>query len=338
MPVEPMELPDGRTVNTSPKFDIGRNFCNKLWNASRFALTNLVDMDQGDFDEATLTLEDRWILSRLADTTDQVTQQLTEFRFSDPVNLLYRFFWNELCDWYLELIKPRMRDEARRTAAQRVLAFVIDAAMRLLHPFMPFITEGIYQQLNALCPERGLGRLAALPRSEQLVRAAWPQLPESLNNKRAERDMQAVQEVIRQVRDIRTRYQIPPRKGLVVSVKAGPESCELLQAQQQLICDMAFLEALTTGGDTVKPDDAAVAVTGDLEIYIHGMIDKQAEQGRLLKQQEELLNNMKKTESKLGNEKFVTRAKPEIVQRERDRLAELQEQLATVEKNLADLE
>ena len=217
MPVEPMELADGRTVNTSPKFDIGRNFCNKLWNASRFALGNLSQIDTAGIicgDPATLPLEDRWILSRLKRTTDAVTASIEQFAFSEPMNELYRFFWNELCDWYLELIKPRMRDAQQQGSAAAVLAFVLDSTLRLLHPFMPFITEGIYQQLNAVCPKRTIGdapcRWAILT---DLVTAAWPQLPDTLIQDAVETDMDRVQTVIRLVRDVRTRYQIAPRAG-----------------------------------------------------------------------------------------------------------------------------
>ncbi|MDH4239528.1 MAG: valine--tRNA ligase, partial [Phycisphaerae bacterium] len=138
MPVQKMKLPDGRQENTSPKFDTGRNFCNKLWNASRFALMNLEGVDPDKFDEAKMTITDRWILSRLAKTITETTESLEVFKYSEPLSQLYRFFWNDFCDWYLEWIKPRMQDEQQKPTAQNVLAFVLDQVLRLLHPFIPF--------------------------------------------------------------------------------------------------------------------------------------------------------------------------------------------------------
>ena len=337
MPVELMELPDGRKVNTSPKFDIGRNFCNKLWNASRFALGNLQDSAGGSFDRTALMLEDRWILSRLAQTVNKVTEQLDEFKFSEPINVLYRFFWNELCDWYLELIKPRMRDEAQKPMAQRVLAFVLDVSLRLFHPFLPFITEGIYQQLNAIYPERGLGEGADPGGAATLVGADWPGSMPDLVDTQLEERMLLVQNTIRIIRDIRMRYQVPPRKELEVSVKTGPETAEDILAQKHLICHMANVGGLQAGPDCTKPAQAAIAVGEGMEVYVDGVIDVQAELERLQKQKVELTDALKRCEAKLGNENFVNRAKPEVVQRERDRLVQLREQLATVEKNLEEL-
>jgi valyl-tRNA synthetase len=338
MPVEPMELPDGRTVNTSPKFDIGRNFCNKLWNASRFALTNLQDTLTGAFDESLLQLEDRWILSRLAQTIETVTGQLEEFKFSEPINSLYRFFWNELCDWYLELVKPRMREEGQKPTAQRVLAFVMDGCLRLFHPFLPFITEGIYQQLQAICPERDLDGTAELGGSADLVSARWPQAMPEVIDRSVEEQMDLVQNTIRLIRDIRTRYQVPPRNALKVSVKAGGEISEKLLGQQHLICHLANLSSFQAGTECRKPEHAATAVSEEMEIYVEGVIDVEAETERLVKQKEELSAALAGCEAKLNNENFVTRAKPEVVQRERDRLEQIKEQLATIQKNLDDLQ
>ena len=337
MPVEPMQLPDGRTVNTSPKFDDGRSFCNKLWNASRFALSNLHAMPTGLFDPAEMRLEDRWILSRLAQTIEEVTDQLGDFKFREPIDTLYRFFWNELCDWYLELIKPRMRDEALKPTAQRVLALVMDAALRLFHPFLPFITEGIYQQLNAVCPERGLEGCADLGRAANLVSAGWPGSMPDLIDKELEERILLVQNTIRMIRDVRMRYQVPPRKELEVSVKTGPAAAKYLLAQQHLICHMANVGGLQAGPDCSKPAQAAIAVGEGMEVYVDGVIDVQAELERLQKQMEELAGALKRCEAKLENDNFVNRAKPEVVQRERDRLEQLKEQLATVEKNLEEL-
>jgi len=350
MPVEPMKLPDGRTVNTSPKFDLGRNFCNKLWNASRFALTNLEDMPTEVKLEGVLQLEDRWILSRLTRAIEEATQHLEEFKFSEPINALYKFFWNDLCDWYLEIIKPRMRDDTQRPVAQRVLAFVLDSTLRLFHPFLPFITEEIFQKLNSLCRARATQRSAAsqsskrnlpgiaeLPPSDCLIQAAWPQANPSLIDDQGERQINLLQTVIRLIRDIRTRYQIAPRKALDVSVQTSESNCQLLSEQEGMIRHLVNLKTLHVATQCTKPTDAAVAVADNLEIYVHDVIDVEAERQRLEAQKENLVGRIKSAEAKLSNENFLNRAKAQIVQRERDRLSELQEQLTTVEKNLNEL-
>jgi len=338
MPVEQMTLPDGRTVNTSPKFDIGRNFCNKLWNASRFAMGNLQDAAKEEFDTSMLELEDKWILSRLSYTASAVTEQLESFAFSEPINLLYRFFWNELCDWYLELIKPRMRDDNKKAAAQRVLAFVLDGSLRLLHPFMPFITEGIYQQLNKLCPQRNLGQLADMGGSQNLIRANWPDLPTELIDPDVQEQMTLVQTVIKSIREMRTRYQIPPRDKLEVSIDASDDQTKLLNNQEHLIRHLCNIKHFFAEKDRVKPDNAAVEVlSNEIEIYVHDIINIDSERDKLCQQKEKLAERIKRTQSKLSNENFVNRAKPEIVQRERKSLIMLKEKMATVQKNLDGL-
>ena len=335
-----MRLPvtkDENGRNISEKFDIGRNFCNKLWNASRFALTNLQNMEAGDFSAQMLQMEDRWILSRLHQTIAQTTAELDEFKFSEPVSGLYRFFWNDLCDWYLEIIKPRMRDDSQRAVAQRVLAYVLDATLRLFHPFIPFITEGIYQQLNQICPDRELPTVAELPASKTLIRAEWPHANPELIDDRIDNQMALIQSAIRLIRDVRTRYQVAPRKPLDVAIKTSPEHAALLLEHQKMIIHLAGLETLEAAPDCVKPADAAVSLADEMEIYVKGVIDNDAEQERLLKQQEQINGFLKQTQAKLNNDNFVSRAKSEVVQRERDRLVQLQEQLATVEKNLSAL-
>ncbi|MBN2842214.1 MAG: valine--tRNA ligase, partial [Sedimentisphaerales bacterium] len=233
LPVEAMTLPDGRKVNSSPKFDIGRNFCNKLWNASRFAMSNLEEL--AVCDKVELELEDRWILSRLHKTIAEVTTQIDEFKFSEPVNALYRFIWNELCDWYLELIKPRMWDDSRKGSAQRVLAYVLDASLRLLHPFLPYITEGIYQHLNTLLPDRSLTGVAPLSPSTLLVRAAWPVADKSLFNESAEADMLVLQDVIGKIREVRTQYQVAPKNKVTITIKAADSLATVINSGSALL-------------------------------------------------------------------------------------------------------
>ncbi|MCL5282726.1 MAG: valine--tRNA ligase [Planctomycetes bacterium] len=334
IPVVPMTLPDGRKVNTSPKFDVGRNFCNKLWNASRFAMMNIEGLDPAGFDAAQMDITDRWILSRLATTRDEITDSLNTFKFSEPLGQLYHFFWNDFCDWYLEWIKPRMRDDASRPIAQNALAFVLDATLRLLHPFIPFITEGIYQKLNEMAPVRGLKGIAAADRAAAIAIAQWPVSLGALKVPEIEEQIRWVQEVVRAIRDIRSQYNLPPSSKLTASINA-PRG---MDANTGLICQLAGLENLQLGENLPKPNNAATAIVEGTQVYVHNVIDPQAERARLQKQKQEIEQAMKAVQNKLANPNFVVRAKPEVVAQAREKLQQLQEQLRTIEKHLRELE
>ncbi|MCJ7777423.1 MAG: valine--tRNA ligase, partial [Sedimentisphaerales bacterium] len=330
MPVEKMKLPDGRTENTSPKFDIGRNFCNKLWNASRFALMNLEGIEPDKFDKDKMTITDRWILSRLAQTIIDVTDALDEYKYSEPLAQLYKFFWNDFCDWYLEWIKPRMfaavrprrngQDEQQKPIAQNVLAFVLDQTLRLLHPFVPFITEGIFQKLNEITPVRQLKGLTKTKKSEALVVAEWPEKLSSLVDTDSEKQITLIQSVIRAIRDIRSKYNKPPSEMLFVSAKMRREDVEILSRNAELIRHLAGVKEFKAGITVVKPKSAASAILDDMQIYVHDVIDTQTERKKLEKQKDEIEKAKKTIEAKLNNENFVTRAKPQVVTQARDKL------------------
>ena len=356
MPVAQMTLPDGRVENTSPKLDVGRNFCNKLWNASRFAMMNLEGTDQALFDKNKLAITDKWILSRLARTIAEVTAGLDAFKYNEPLNAIYKFFWNDFCDWYLEWAKPRMSasptaraeagetsplggfDSAQKPIAQNVLAFVLDQTLRLLHPFVPFITEGIFQKLNELAPTRGLKGIAELNAAKALVIADWPKRIDALINEQIERQIDNIQTVVRSVRDIRSKCNIPPSSKLVVSVNAPQELSGILNADAGLLCQLANLKEFNVSHTTEKPKNAAAAIAGQMQIYVHDAIDVVAERKRLTKQKEQIEGAKKGVETKLANENFISRAKPEVVAQAKEKLAEYTEQLKAVEKHLAELD
>ena len=337
MPVALMTLPDGRKVNTSPKFDIGRNFCNKLWNASRFAMMNIEGLDPNGFDAAKMDITDKWILSRLAATQREVTESLDAFKFSEPLNQLYRFFWNDFCDWYLEWAKFRMRDEQTKPIVQNVLAFVLDCTLRLLHPFIPFITEGIYQRLNEMAPTKGLKGLVQIDGAKALVVAPWPGNMDHLRDEQAEARIQLVQETVRAIRDIRSQYNIAPGEKLAASANAPGATADTLSACGDLVCQLAGLSSFQAAENAPKPNNAAAAIVGDTQVYLHDVIDPEAERARLEKQRQEIEQAKKAVEGKLNNENFVTRAKPQVVAQAREKLAQLQEQLQAVERHLAEL-
>ena len=337
MPVESMTLPDGRRVNTSPKFDIGRNFCNKLWNASRFALMNLEGIKPAKFDPDKMDITDKWILSRLAKTISEVTESLDKFKYSEPLTQLYRFFWNDFCDWYLEWIKPRMQDKQKKPTAQNVLAFVLDQTLRLLHPFVPFITEGIFQKLNEIAPMRKLGGLAVVKKAEALVIAQWPDGLDSLVNEEVEKKISIVQTPVRAYRDMKNKYNIP--NSVMASTSAAVPAVVVysLSENADLICHMAGLKDFTPGVDISKPIKAAVSVVDGMSFYMHDVIDVKAEKNRLEKQKQQIIDAKNAVEAKLANKDFVTKAKPKVVAQAKDKLAQLTEQLKTVEKHLSEL-
>jgi valyl-tRNA synthetase len=345
MPVVLMKLPDGRQENTSPKFDVGRNFCNKLWNASRFALMNLEGIDPATFEPSKMDITDRWILSRLAKTIREVTQSLDEFKFSEPLSALYKFFWNDFCDWYLEWIKPRMQDGEQSPIAQNVLSFVLDRILRLLHPFIPFITEIIFQKLNDITSAGRLagiaetGNLSAsrLADSEALVVAKWPEKLDSLINENIEKQISQVQTPVRAYRDMKNKYGIPNSVLVSASANVSAEVVDTLASNSDLICQLAFLKEFKVNTDFHKPPKAAVLVVEGMSFYMHDIIDIEAERARFEKQKQEIEEAKRAVEAKLANESFVSKAKPQVVAQARERLADLSKQLATVEKHLLEL-
>jgi len=337
MPVVQMKLPDGRVENTSPKFDIGRNFCNKLWNASRFALMNLEGIDPAEFDPGKMDITDKWILSRLAKTVAQTGKSLDEYKFSEPLAQLYKFFWNDFCDWYLEWIKPRIQDEEQKPIAQNVLAFILDQTLRLLHPFVPFITEGIFQKLNEIAPIRRLKGLAEAKNSEALVIAEWPRELGSFVNEDIEKQISIIQSPIRAIRDIKSKYNIPLTTQPITSVNTSGQIAEILNRNCKLICQMAGIKVFLAGSYIEKPKNAATAIVDDMQIYVHGAIDTGAERVKLEKQKEQIKKAKNSVEAKLRNEEFITKAKPEVVAQAKERLSELTEQLKAIEKHLLEL-
>jgi len=298
---------------------------------------NLDGIDPAGFDPGKLDITDRWILSRLNDTIAETTRSLDEFKYSEPLALLYRFFWNDFCDWYLEWAKPRMQDERKRPIAQNVLAFVLDQTLRLLHPFVPFITEGIFQKLNEIAPARRLEGLMEAKDADALVIAEWPEKVDSLRDTDAEKQIDIIQTVIRTIRDIRSNRNIPPKELLVVSVKSQQEIAGVLNRNAELISLMAGLKEFNAGTDIVKPANAAVSIADVTEVYVHEAIDPEAEQRRFEKQRQQIEKAKESVEAKLGNENFVTKAKPQVVAQAKARLDKLIEQLETVEKHLSEL-
>jgi valyl-tRNA synthetase len=327
------DVPSAKLV--SDRFEIGRNFCNKLLNAVRFAMLNLQGVAFTPRQLQDLADEDRWILSRLTHATTLVQRSLEDYNPSAALGAGRDFFWSELCDWYLEFIKPRMRDPERAPLAQQVLAVAIDQVLRLLHPFVPFLTERLWQALVEQAPLRGID--AELPTCERLIRAVWPQANAAWRDEKMEQHIAFLQDLIRGIRDVRSRYTIPPQARVTARIPASGETAAALRTGTELLKTMAGLESIEIGADIQRSPDAATAVVGTLEVYIPGVIDPARERLRLARQQQELQKRIDGSRRKLGNEKFLSKANPDVVQKERDRLAESEAQMENVEAALATL-
>jgi len=341
MPVEKTKLPDGREVNTSKKFEIGRNFCNKLWNAARFVLANLdgwektapVTNDRLDFD-------DRWILSRLALCIEETTAGLDRYAFGLSVQKLYSFFWNELCDWYLERAKSKLaRGGQTKATTQRVLAFTLDQTLRLLHPTIPFITEAIWEKLEAAAPSRNLTAEVEAPASERIVVAAWPARLEAHRDPQLDDQMTIAQDIVRSIREVRGEMDIDPRVAVDAVISSGDHT-GLIREQSDFIVSFAGIGKLTIEEKAERPPFSTHATVRGVEIFVplEGRIDFEKERERLGKRTEKAEKALKASEARLANEDFVKRAKPEVVEREHERRRELVAKLEKLRSALAALE
>ena len=331
MPVK--KLPDGR--NTSEKFDAGRNFCNKLWNATRFALTNLSEQDSATGGDSDHSLADRWILSRLARTIAACDEALESYHFDQYAKACYDFFWRDLCDWYIEAIKPELKPGApRRGAVAQVLATALDASLRLMHPVIPFITEVLWWKLNEVCPKRTTLTGSDQP-EKRLVRASWPKFDPALLNDAAERDFATLQEVISTIRKVRNDYNVDPRKSVSVSINAPADIAAQLNASRGVIELLATCELKQAAPNLPAPPSAARALAGGCEIFLEDLVDTAAERQRLGKQQEQLTKQIAGLRGRLSNEAYTAKAPPHLVQQTRDQLAAAEAELAKVEQDLA---
>ncbi len=327
------DLPMAKII--SERFDVGRAFCTKLWNAARFALINLGEHTFSPLSTDQLQAEDLWILSRLSKVITRVTDQLHAYNPSAAIGAAREFFWSELCDWYLEFIKPRFKDESSAPVARSVLSLAIDQVLRLFHPFVPFITEVLWERLSLQCPTRGLER--PIDSSDLLISEKWPDAQPAWIDDRIEADFALIQEIIRSIRDLRSRYQIPPSKSVDAQIKAEGKSADVIQRLKTLILLLGGIRSLDVSPEVLRPATAATQVVGDLEVYLIGVIDPSQELERLKKQKEKLLLEATKAESNLNNDKFLSRAPSHVVDAEKKKLRDLRAQIELIDKNLEAL-
>jgi valyl-tRNA synthetase len=327
------DLPAAKII--SERFEIGRAFCTKLWNAARFMFQNLGEHPFQPLRGSDLAEEDRWILSRLSKVVRNVDDELRAYNPSAAVGAARDFFWGDLCDRYLEIVKPRMRDEGAAPVARSVLALAFDHVLRLFHPFVPFITEALWERLNAQCPVRGL--LTPMRTSPLLLQARWPETNPRWEDETLEADFGLAFDLVRAIRDLRAHHGASPGLKLAVFVRASDLETAILGRLRSLILHLANLESLEAGPGVARPSGASVQVIGNLEVFVPGLVDPVKERERLTAKQGKLVDEAKKIEAKLGNEGFVGRAPADVVEKERRKLAECRAQIEALDAGLRDI-
>lgn len=331
------ELPKAAVV--SERFETARNFVNKLWNAARFVLMNLEGYQPQSIDSARLPVEDRWLLSRLATVTGQVTDALEHYRYAEACGTLYEFAWNEFCSFYVEIAKPRLGDAGQRPVAQTMMVHGLDTLLRLLHPIMPFVTEAIWEQLGRVAPQRGFSQPTVANRF--VMTASWPAAEASHHDPATERQFAEFQEVVAAIRKIRASQNIPPQDTLPVAIRCQASSRDLLDPMRSYFQSLAGAEVVDLGPlVTAFETDAAIPLTSldiDVHVDLEQFIDLDAELARLEKLLSQLVKQIGGKEHKLSNENFVSRAPTEVVERERETLDELRRQRDSVQQDIERL-
>ncbi len=305
------------------------NFANKIWNASRFALMNMGGLPYEDIDlNGKKSVADEWILTRLNETIETVTNLAEKYEFGEVGRALYNFIWDDFCDWYIEMAKLPLygEDETAKKTTRSVLAYVLDQTMRLLHPFMPFITEEIWQNL----PHEG----------ESITVAEWPKVRPELSNQEASEQMKLLVEIIRSVRNIRAEVNTPMSKKIAMIINAHDEKIlDTLETNKAYLERFCNPEMLTIGVGVLAPEKAMTAVVSGAEIYLplQGLINIEEEITRLEKELEKLNKEVERVQKKLANEKFVAKAPAQVVEEERAKEKDYLEKRATVQERLEEL-
>jgi valyl-tRNA synthetase len=321
----------GRDVRLSPERIEGyKFFVNKIWNASKLTFSHLEDFDGSASIRAADTLPDQWIKARLNKAIEEINLSLDEYRFNDAAAAVYRFIWHELCDWYLELSKPVFYGKEhpeQREEAQKTLYDVFRTMLKLLHPFMPFLTEELWQVLNG-------------DDGHSIMVSDFPVVKEEWNNEAAEKEMDTIMELITSIRNIRGEMRITPSQKLNVLISAADEQARtMMERDRNYIINLAHLESLTIDINMVEPKGVATAVIGSTKIYVPlaGVVDISAEKARLEKELGKINKDLEQSSKKLANRDFCAKAAPDIIQKEEEKLKDLQKKYTTLEGALKKL-
>jgi len=336
---------EGQDINLAPNdFEIGRNFSNKVWNAFRFLWINLdeVDLRQANFDfimsakeKKLLDLSDKWILSRFQKCIKKVTRSLEQFKLHETAEAVHGFFWREYCDWYLELIKPRLygkSGEEEKRVTLGVASYVMKGILQLLHPFIPFITEELWLKIRN---ENDV---------ESIMISTWPTERRDLMDKEAEKSIEAIQGIIGAIRNIRGEMNVAPNKTARLVVANGSASggvnAELLSANKAYLEHLAKVDDLSFLHDHNRPEKAASAIVNGIEIFVplEGLIDFDVERARLSKEIIRIEKQLEGLNSKLQNNDFLAKAPEDIIKREKKKKSDFESNLKKIKANLASLD
>jgi valyl-tRNA synthetase len=301
------------------KFEYGRNFANKIWNASRFVLMNLEGVDNKEIDFSKLTLADKWILNKLNETAKETNANIKDYRIGEMAHTLYDFFWNSYCDWYVEIAKIQLQNEDLKLNTQRVLRYVLDMTLRLLHPVMPHITEKIWQ----LLPKNTDVKAIMLEK--------YPVFEEKLVFADENTQMELVFETIKSLRNLRQSFNIPVSTKVNIEIIAGKSEEEIFKKVEAYIHRLAKVEDIKYVDEnhkTLKQSASAVVSNSKIIVPLAGLIDLNEEIKRQNKKLDKLLNEKKSLLARTNNEKFMSNAKPELIEQTKNRIEEI-----TVQEN-----
>ena len=312
------------------KFDLKRvegyrNFCNKLWNASRFVLINLESKSINN--DAELSSQDKWILSRLQHTKIEVEKHLADYRLDLMSQTLYDFVWHDYCDWYLELSKPLLENSSTKEGCESTLLKVLSETLVLLHPIIPFITEEIFEQAQKLQNHS----------DEKLISKKFPSAEKKFFNSEAESEIEWLKEFILGIRKIRGEMNISPRKPLNCFIKNfNSKDKAFLENNKSIIFALAKLENIEMLEKNKEEPKSAIALVGEMKILIPlaGLIDKEAEKERLNKEIDKLIKLQTQFSTKLNNEKFISGAPSEVIKKEQDKLKSVKNSLKELEEQI----
>lgn len=318
----------GNDVKLSPtRIESNRNFANKMWNAARFVVGNLKSGEVSEPDTAALTRQDRWIISRHNRLIGEVTRLMDDYQFGEAGRQLYGFLWGEYCDWYIEMAKTRLygEDEAAKETVRSVLVYVLERTLRLLHPYMPFVTEEIWQHL----PHEG----------EALIVAPWPEAGETDDD--AEAGIGLVMDLVRVVRNARSDNDVEQGRRIAAIIDGG-DKYMLLQGERAMLENLAHIDPERleiVRSLEKKPERALTLVSGGVEVYLPlaGMVDLERERARLAKELERLGGEMARAEKLLANESFVAKAPAAVIQKEREKLEGYRERQTRLQMRLEEL-
>ena len=326
-----------RAPVVSERFEVARNFVNKLWNASRFLMLNLEGFQDTPMDWQSLPLEDQWILSRLTTTTQRVDRDLQRYAYADAARAAYDFAWDDFCSYYVEMAKPRLQDPLARPLVQKILAHCLDHMLRLLHPMMPFVTEAIWQELSKFTTVRDLHHPQKA--SQWLIQAPWPKAQTELVREDVEAQFKHFVALLGAIREIRSRQNIAPKQRVLFSVRCDERFENLLKPMSPFLESMAGAQGVAWGPTITGPEiHAHVPIEGmDVYVDLSQFLDIGAEIARNEKQLENIVKQITGKQSRLSNQAFVGKAPPEIIDKERQALAELLAQQEGVQQALAKL-